>query len=103
MSDNYTNLDNLTDTQLINWLEKQQLLGLSLTLARRFAKLHAVYWRQKQEYEKASKAVKEIRKSDCGAWRKDCSIKPIFTCLDGQEKRNELACLLDKLYKVVNV
>ena len=43
-------------------------------------------------------AIKEIRKSDCGAWLKDCSA--VFRCSDGREKRQELSKLLDKLYKV---
>lgn len=58
--DEYTRLENLNDTQLINWLEKQQLLGLSLTLARRFAKLHAHYWRQRQEYDRVRKQLQSV-------------------------------------------
>ena len=46
-------------------------------------------------------AVKAVRKSDCGGWLKDCQW--IFTCSDGREKRQELARLLDRLYKVAGV
>lgn len=46
--------------------------------------------------------IKEIRKSDCGAWLKDCGTT-MFTCADGREKRQELSRLLDKLYKVSKV
>ena len=42
--------------------------------------------------------VKDIRKSDCGGWLKDCD--GLFNCRDGREKRRELMRLLDKLYKV---
>lgn len=41
-------------------------------------------------------AVAKIRKSDCGAWLKNCS--GVFTCADGNEKRRELSILLDVLY-----
>ena len=45
-------------------------------------------------------AVKGIRKSDCGAWLKDCN--GIHRCSEGREKRQELMRLLDKLYKAAN-
>ena len=44
--------------------------------------------------------VKEIRKSDCGAWLKDCN--GIHSCSEGREKRQELMRLLDKLYKAAS-
>ena len=44
--------------------------------------------------------VKGIRKSDCGAWLKDCN--GIHSCSDGREKRQELMRLLDKLYKAAS-
>lgn len=43
--------------------------------------------------------IKDIRKSDCGAWLKDCH-GGLFRCSDGREKRQELCKLLDKLYKI---
>ena len=39
--------------------------------------------------------VKEIRESDCGTWLTDC--------VDGKEKRQELARLLDKLYNEASI
>ena len=45
--------------------------------------------------------VKDIRKSDCGGWLKDCN--GLFNCRDGREKRNELMRLLDKLYKAASI
>jgi len=47
------------------------------------------------------KAVVEIRKSDSGAWLKDCSMM-MYTCGDGRYKRQELRALLDKLYAIVS-
>lgn len=44
--------------------------------------------------------VKDIRKSDCGAWLKDCN--GIHSCSEGKEKRQELMRLLDKLYKAAS-
>ena len=41
--------------------------------------------------------ISAIRKSDCGAWLKDCEAV-YFTCSDGREKRHELRRLLDDLY-----
>lgn len=41
--------------------------------------------------------IKEIRRSDCGSWLKDCS--EVYKCADGRAKRHELAKLLDKLYE----
>ena len=46
--------------------------------------------------------VKEIRKSDCGLWLKDCTFK-ISNCSDGREKRAELSKLLNKLYKAASI
>jgi hypothetical protein len=43
--------------------------------------------------------VKEVRANDCGAWMKECG--SVFKCSDGTVKRQELARLLDKLYKVL--
>ena len=45
--------------------------------------------------------IKAIRKSDCGAWLKDCG-SSMFTCADGRAKRQELARLLDDLYKTLD-
>jgi hypothetical protein len=45
------------------------------------------------------KAAKAIRKSDCGAWMKDCG--SVFTCAEGRAKRIELMKCLDRLYKTV--
>jgi len=45
-------------------------------------------------------AAKAIRKSDCGAWMKDCGTQ-LFTCAEGRAKRTELMKCLDKLYKAV--
>ena len=45
------------------------------------------------------KAIAAIRKSDCGAWLKDCSSIAGFNCSQGREKRIELSKLLDELYK----
>ena len=45
--------------------------------------------------------VRAIRKSDCGAWLKDCN--GIHRCSDGREKRQELMRLLDKLYKAASI
>ena len=45
--------------------------------------------------------VKSIRKSDCGAWLKDCN--GIHRCSDGREKRQDLSRLLDKLYKAASI
>ena len=45
--------------------------------------------------------VKGIRKSDCGAWLKDCN--GIHRCSDGAEKRQELMRLLDRLYKAASI
>ncbi len=49
--------------------------------------------------------IAEIRKSDCGAWLKEChpSTLEYYTCADGREKRQELSRLLDKLYEVSDV
>ena len=47
--------------------------------------------------------VKEIRKSDCGAWLKDCTGSGIFNCSQGAEKRQELSRLLNKLYKASGI
>ena len=47
-------------------------------------------------------AVRELRKSDCGAWLKDCS-SGLFTCGQGRDKRLELAKLLSRLYKVAGI
>ncbi|MCK5617050.1 hypothetical protein KAR91_85095 [Candidatus Pacearchaeota archaeon] len=44
-----------------------------------------------------TEVVRDIRKSDCGAWLKDCN--GIHRCSEGREKRQELMRLLDKLYK----
>jgi hypothetical protein len=46
--------------------------------------------------EQLLEVVKSIRKSDCGAWLKDCN--GIHLCSEGREKRQELMRLLDKLY-----
>ena len=45
--------------------------------------------------------VKDIRKSDCGGWLKDC-YSGTFNCRGGVEKRQELMRLLDKLYKAAS-
>ena len=45
--------------------------------------------------------VRGIRKSDCGAWLKDCN--GIHHCSEGREKRQELMRLLDKLYKAASI
>ena len=45
--------------------------------------------------------VGDIRKSDCGAWLKDCN--GIHHCSEGREKRQELMRLLDKLYKAASI
>lgn len=46
-------------------------------------------------------AVKAIRKSDCGAWLKDCN--GVFRCSDGRTKRQEMMRLLDKLYSAAGI
>jgi hypothetical protein len=45
--------------------------------------------------------VNEIRKQDCGGWLKECS--SVFRCSEGTEKRQEMARLLDKLYRAAGV
>ena len=57
---------------------------------------------QNENREEIYDAILAIRKSDCGAWLKDCATS-LFTCADGREKRRELSRLLDKLYSVSGV
>jgi len=52
------------------------------------------------EIEGLVKAIKAVRKSDCGAWMKDCSSQ--FTCAEGRAKRIELMKRLDRLYKALD-
>ena len=52
-------------------------------------------------YAELVELVKEVRANDCGAWMKECG--SVFKCSDGTVKRQELARLLDKLYKVSGV
>ena len=48
-----------------------------------------------------TEVVRSIRKSDCGAWLKDCN--GIYSCSEGREKRQELMRLLDELYKAASI
>lgn len=58
--DQYIDLEKLSDIELIAWLEKQSLYGFNLTLARRFAKLHAHYWRQRQELDNLHASLHQV-------------------------------------------
>ena len=55
----------------------------------------------KNRHAELVELVKEVRANDCGAWMKECG--SVFKCSDGTVKRQELARLLDKLYKVSRV
>jgi len=55
-----------------------------------------------KDFVKIIDAINAIRKSDCGAWLKDCDTFN-FRCSEGREKRIELSRLLDGLYKASNL
>ncbi len=54
--------------------------------------------RLQDQNKRLVKCVDAIRKSDCGAWLKDCETH-LFHCSEGHEKRMELSKLLNDLYK----
>ena len=50
--------------------------------------------------DEIKKAIRAVRKSDCGGWMKDCGYHN-FTCAEGRAKRIALMKCLDKLYKTI--
>lgn len=54
------------------------------------------------EFSAVLDAIREVRKSDCGAWLKDCQTV-MFTCAEGEAKRFELMRRLNDLYKIAGV
>lgn len=63
---------------------------------------HIVAEHGNQEKDDLLCIIKEIRKSDCGGWLKDCT-SGLHQCAAGKPKRQELMKLLDLLYKAAEI
>jgi hypothetical protein len=58
--------------------------------------------RKAEKHQKIMAAIKALRKSDTGAWLKDCN-GLTATCAEGAAHRQEMMNRLDELYKAAGL